>query len=81
MLKYCALLLLLATLQLPAQKIMVTDLTCEHKVNPMGVDVTPRLSWKLNGTGRNIMQAAYSIKVATDINFSTKHIRDFTMSG
>ncbi|MEP6749062.1 MAG: family 78 glycoside hydrolase catalytic domain, partial [Bacteroidota bacterium] len=65
-------LLLLLTQSIFAQKLLVTDLSCEHKINPMGVDVIPRLSWKLDGTGRNISQSAYSIRVATDNKFSSK---------
>lgn len=56
-----------------SQKLAVADLSCEHKVNPVGVDVSaPLLSWKINGTGRNLLQTAYSIRVATDKNFSAK---------
>ena len=54
------------------QKLMVMDLSCEHKVNPMGIDVLPRFSWKLGGAGRNIMQTAYSVRVSSDKNFSSK---------
>ena len=69
-----ALLLLLTQISL-AQKLLVVDLSCEHKTDPMGVDVMqPRFSWKINGTGRNIMQTAYSIRVATDKNFTAKNI-------
>ncbi len=67
--------LLLITQTITAQHLSVTDLSTEHKINPLGVDVLqPRFSWKLKGTGRNIMQAAYSIRVATDKNFSPKNI-------
>jgi alpha-L-rhamnosidase len=67
--------LLLFTQTVFAQKLSVTDLSCEHKTNPIGIDVVlPRLSWKINGSGRNIMQSAYSIRVATDKNFSSKAI-------
>jgi alpha-L-rhamnosidase len=67
-------LLLLITQPIFAQKLLVTDLLCEHKINPMGIDVLqPRFSWKINGTGRNIMQTAYSIRVATDKNFTQKN--------
>jgi hypothetical protein len=60
-------LLLLLTQSLSAQKLLVSDLSCEHKINPMGIDLAqPRLSWKINGTGRNIMQTSYSIRVATN---------------
>ncbi len=63
-------LLLLCTHTLLAQKLLVTDLSCEHKINPVGVDVTaPRLSWKLGGNAKNIMQTAYSIRVSADKNF------------
>ncbi|MEO5682309.1 MAG: glycoside hydrolase family 78 protein [Chitinophagaceae bacterium] len=66
-------LLLLLTQTIFSQKLSVTDLSCEHKINPMGVDASaPRLSWKLSGAGRAIMQTAYSIKVGTDKNFSAK---------
>src|SRR5438876_8983839 len=67
-------LLLLSTCSLTAQKLLVTDLSCEHKINPLGVDVAaPRLSWKLSGSGKNIMQTAYSIRVSADKNFSSKN--------
>jgi alpha-L-rhamnosidase len=58
-----------------SQKLTVYDLSCEHKINPMGIDASqPRLSWKINGTGRNIMQTSYSIHVSTDKNFSKKNM-------
>ena len=58
-----------------AQDLSVKDMTCEHKKNPIGIDITqPRLSWKIIGTGNNIMQSAYSIRVATDEKFSTGKI-------
>ena len=58
-----------------AQDLSVKDLTCEHKKNPIGIDATqPRFSWKINGTGNNIMQSAYSIRVATDWKFSSGKI-------
>ena len=70
-----ALLLLLAQTTL-AQKLQVADLSCEHTINPIGVDASaPRLSWKLTGPGRDLMQTAYSIRVATDKNFAGKATR------
>ncbi|MEP7277878.1 MAG: glycoside hydrolase family 78 protein [Bacteroidota bacterium] len=63
-----ALLLLLAQPGF-AQKLQVTDLSCEHRINPVGVDVAaPRFSWKITGPGRNIMQTAYQLRVSTDKN-------------
>ena len=58
-----------------AQDLSVKDLTCEHKKDPIGIDVTqPRFSWKIIGAGNNIMQSAYSIRVATDGKFSSGKI-------
>ncbi|MEI6047876.1 MAG: family 78 glycoside hydrolase catalytic domain [Bacteroidota bacterium] len=55
-----------------AQDLSVKDLSCEHKKNPIGIDTPqPRFSWKISGTGNNIMQSAYSIRVATDEKFSS----------
>ncbi|MEP7109164.1 MAG: family 78 glycoside hydrolase catalytic domain [Ferruginibacter sp.] len=58
-----------------AQKTTLYDLSAEHKNNPIGIDVLhPRLSWKLKSTSLNVMQTAYSIRVATANNFSKKTI-------
>ncbi|NOZ28373.1 MAG: family 78 glycoside hydrolase catalytic domain [Chloroflexi bacterium] len=48
-----------------APSLLVTNLRCEYKVNPLGIDVTrPRLSWQIEAPGRNVIQAAYQIRVA-----------------
>jgi alpha-L-rhamnosidase len=58
-----------------AQDLAVMDLTCDHKVNPLGIDnPKPLLSWKISGSGYNILQTAYSIRVSTDNKFSTGKI-------
>ncbi len=42
------------------------SLSCEMLANPVGIDVvSPRLSWKLQGGGRDIYQTAYRIIVAS----------------
>ena len=43
-------------------------LTVEYRTDPVGMDVAhPRLSWKVtDGGARNVTQAAYRIRVATD---------------
>ncbi len=42
----------------------VLNLTCEYKINPIGIDVkAPRLSWKISSDQNNIMQSAYEINV------------------
>ncbi|HOW39065.1 MAG TPA: glycoside hydrolase family 78 protein [Bacteroidales bacterium] len=57
--------------QAVSQDLTVKDLTCDHLINPVGIDnPKPRFSWKIYGTGNNIMQAEYSLKVSTDAKFS-----------
>lgn len=56
-----------------AQVVTLTDLRCEHLTNPIGIaEKQPRFSWKLTGEGRNILQTAYEIRVATAADFSPK---------
>jgi alpha-L-rhamnosidase len=58
-----------------SQDLSTYDLTFEHRINPVGTDILqPRLSWKLKGTGNDIMQTAYSLRVAVDPKFSTSKI-------
>jgi len=58
-----------------AQVLSVKDLTVDHKVNPIGIDNKyPRFSWKIGGTGNNILQTAYSVRVATDEKFSASKV-------
>lgn len=62
-------LLLLFSGALHAQNISVYDLSCEHKLNPVGIDARqPRLSWKLNSSLKNTMQSAYQIRVGKTPN-------------
>ncbi len=58
-----------------AQDLSLKDLTVDHKINPIGIDNNqPRFSWKIIGTGYNIMQTAYLLRVATDEKFSSSKI-------
>ena len=58
-----------------AQAITLTDLTCEHLTNPLGIaEKQPRFSWKIATETRNIAQTAYEIRVATATDFSKKSI-------
>ena len=58
-----------------AQDLSVKDLIVDHKVNPIGIDNRyPRFSWKIGGTGNNILQTAYSVRVATDEKFSASKV-------
>ncbi len=45
--------------------VSVSHLTCEYKINPLGVEATlPRLSWIINTAAANSKQAAYQVLVA-----------------
>ncbi len=50
-----------------AQSLSIRQLRCEYLHNPLGIDAQqPRLSWQLQGEGRNRIQSAYQIQVAED---------------
>ncbi len=58
-----------------SQDLSLKDLTTDHKVNPIGIDNKyPGFSWKITESGNNVMQTAYSIRVATDEKFSASKI-------
>ena len=58
-----------------AQDLAVKELTCDYKVNPLGIDnASPGFSWKLSGSGNSIMQTAYSLRVSTDRRFQSGKI-------
>ena len=47
-------------------KVSVTDLRCEHLVNPMSIGTpTPRLGWRLESDKKDVMQTAYRILVSS----------------
>ncbi|PLK46046.1 alpha-L-rhamnosidase [Emticicia sp. TH156] len=69
------LLICLAGISVMAQNLSTYDLTCENRVNPIGLDVTrPRFTWKIAAGGRNILQTAYSIRIATSPDFTKKNL-------
>ncbi len=69
------LLTFLLPVSLYSQDLSLKGLTCEHKTNPVGIDVlSPRLSWKISSAGFSVMQSAYSLRVATDAKFSSGKI-------
>jgi alpha-L-rhamnosidase len=58
-----------------AQKLSVYDLQCEHKIDPIGIDLkTPRLSWKISASDRGVSQTAYQIRVAHKSDFAKGNI-------
>ena len=65
--------LTLGTLGHAATPLSVTNLRCEYKSKPVGIDVTnPRLSWELVSTARGTMQTAYAVRVAASVADLTK---------
>lgn len=42
------------------------DFTTEYRKNPIGLDVNPRFSWKLESDKQNVMQRAYHVQVWED---------------
>ncbi len=62
-----------AMLGYAATSVSVTNLRCEYKSNPVGIDVaSPRLSWELVSSERGTLQSAYQLRVATSIADLTK---------
>ena len=50
-----------------SQTLTATNLKCENKENPLGVEqISPKLSWELHSTERGILQTAYRILVSDD---------------
>ncbi len=63
------------SLILSAQELSVYDLTCEYRTDPIGIDNPhPALSWKISSGASNVLQTAYSLRVATDPGFSSSRI-------
>ncbi len=58
------------------------ELSCEYAVNPLGVErAQPRLSWKLQGSVRGLMQSSYRILVASSEQELTNDKPDLWDSG
>lgn len=57
--------------------ITIRNLSCEHQLNPLGIDhVQPRLSWIHEAKQRGARQTAYRILVASDTTTLNKNIGD-----
>jgi alpha-L-rhamnosidase len=56
----------LVSLALAATPLTISNLRCEYKSNPVGIDILePRLSWELVSSERGTLQTAYQIRLAT----------------
>ena len=61
------------SLQVFAQ-VTVTNLTCENKKDPLGIEKAPGLSWQLQSKQRGILQTAYRILVSDNPSSLKKDI-------
>jgi alpha-L-rhamnosidase len=62
-------------------QVVVTNLTCEWRVNPLGIDVQPRLSWQLQSSQHNVQQKSYTILVASSEKKLQQNEGDIWSSG
>ena len=47
----------------------ISNLTCEYRVNPIGLDTTqPRFTWQLDSDFNHTIQSAYHIQVSREEN-------------
>jgi alpha-L-rhamnosidase len=50
-------------------KTLVSNLTCEYRNNPIGIDVSdPRLSWQISSEETNVLQTAYQLRAALTVS-------------
>ncbi|MCC6488540.1 MAG: alpha-rhamnosidase, partial [Candidatus Hydrogenedentes bacterium] len=71
-----------SVLEASAVDVSIHDLTCEYRVDPLGIDcVQPRLGWKLQSDGRGVMQTAYQVLVASSKEKLTGENADLWNSG
>ncbi|UKS28841.1 glycoside hydrolase family 78 protein [Paenibacillus sp. HWE-109] len=54
----------------------ITNLTCEYRVNPIGLDtLSPRFTWQFQADDNNMVQTAYHIQVADVLHsFDSDHL-------
>lgn len=59
----------------------VLGLQSEYQVNPIGIDVSPRLSWRVQSNEIGFMQAAYQVIVASSLDKLSADSADVWNSG
>lgn len=60
--------------------IKIYDLRCENRRNPLGIDTTPRLSWKNIG-GQGTTQSAYRVTISSTLENAQNQLGDVFDSG
>ncbi len=72
----------LALIRVDTELMQVSNLKCEYRVNPVGIDVLrPRLFWQLHSSRRGERQSAYRILIASDQNLLKQRKVDLWDSG
>jgi len=57
----------LSGLQAFSEDLTLSNLRCEYKVDPLGVEsLSPKLSWEIESGGRGVLQTAYRVLVSED---------------
>lgn len=64
-----------------SQSIRVCDLKSEYQTNPIGIDVAPRFSWRLESDKRGVLQTAYQVMVSSSLEKLQSDIGDIWDSG
>ena len=63
------------SLQPFAQSLIVANLKCEHKINPLGIEsINPTLSWQLQSKQNSVVQKAFRILVSDNLQSLQKNI-------
>lgn len=65
----------------PSRSVEVTELKCDLKENPIGIEQAPRLSWIMTTNGMNQSQTAYRILVSDDPGLLKKNTGNIWDSG
>ncbi|WP_462253533.1 family 78 glycoside hydrolase catalytic domain [Ferruginibacter sp.] len=66
-------LILLLAVKSFAQQIIISNLQCDHKINPLAINTaSPHFSWQLQSAQRNVLQTAYRILVADKMELLQK---------
>ncbi len=74
--------LLLLSVQLLTAQVTVTNLRCEMRINPLGVEeAQPRLSWQLQSDQRNVVQTSYQLLVSSTAQGLQQNKGDIWNSG
>ena len=66
-------LILLLAVKSFAQQIIISNLQCEQKKDPLAINTaSPHFSWQLQSAQRNVLQTAYRILIADKIELLQK---------